>query len=226
MKKLRNLAILPLALLTMASCDFDVSGEENWEYAGDTLEACISITEDYFKDTFAHTNMTVRQTVNGNDYLTQVIDGDITHFVNQDGQDEYAFIDKDGRYIRANAKRQQYLVDERSYRLALEMYRNLLDFFPKVSETDSCSCLVKGHGAFAVLQSIHETEATFALTVENGSFNLNVSAHAKNDLIDTVDIKKVSGQSETMEAHCSFAYGASTVEIPDVTDWTLVPVNA
>ena len=196
------------ALTSLGGCNFSLDGETTWEYEADTLEGAYELYQGFFKDTFAHTNMTVTSPT-GSSAFTESVLGTSDHFLYLDGSTEtWAFIDKDGNKMGAvryqsgegsEKSTSEYKVTGeeyyKTYYKSYKIYVSFLETLYNAAQGDldseekeslkrtSVSAVEKGKGTFSVGSEEATSESVFECNVtikdEEGKENNKVSMKAE-----------------------------------------------
>ena len=220
MKNVKTLlAVVPALVMALAlcACGAVTSGEETWEYTADNKESTAQLVTDFFEKTFADTNQIVTTVSDGKTMSVETIDGTADYITYSTTDAEtYSFIQND-EYIYAltGDDVQYYMVGETYYDYGYRTYRNTIDLFDLITDDEGAtySCEVKGSAKDG------NSTATLTYTIDVGEEgSLQVTATAKNDLVETVTISRTGG-GETVNSTMTFVYGSAAVTVPDVSDW-------
>ena len=213
-----------LCTLSLTSCiiDIDLSGKDTDSVSGyseitaDGKKDSAILFRSFFGDTFKKTRITIKATLDGNDYFVEELDGttDCTRYTGPSGITSYCYIADNDFYYASSFDDTKTIVKSKekydeAYALFRQMLENVTDLETMVP-TDSASYLCT-----------HRTEddgtSTLSFEAKAGDNTYTIQANAKNDLVEKATLT-MSG-SETSTITLVFEYDKASVSLPNFSDY-------
>ncbi|MBO4429693.1 MAG: hypothetical protein J5832_07030 [Clostridia bacterium] len=224
------------SVFALASCDFNIESESNWDVEADTKADSVELVNGFFEETLKDPNLVVTYK-SGNDVLyTENVKGTDGYYVSKDGTKVYSFKKGDFYYQAVDGKtevddvvvvnRYYYTTDSSSAHYdedAKTYYDNNYCFF--MGDIRFLSLIPEDGGTFTASNKGEEKngESSAALTFDysNGESSMKITAKAENNLVKSVSIVTHYTVNPQVDRNITmtFTYGNASVEYPDTDAW-------
>ena len=215
-----------VAVLTLTSCNFDLSGEGTFTSTDEGKEACLESIKGFMEDTLKKANYVV--TTKSGDEIKEVetvsgTSGLISVKFEDDETKVYVFV-KDGTYYMAseNGDSQFYLTGEKYYKNYYNHFMSAINTIESIpADSGTFTCTINVVGKFSTEGGANtNTTSTMEFTYVKGESSLKLTATSKDNLVQSMTVEVVDAESGSRTSVCTFEYGSASVTVPDVSGWT------